>query len=228
MTRRLCRASVRRPPVIGLIALLFLALTACSGGVTPSAEIQVSCPRALLGLDQLSGPGFETTEPTHLVSSDGDPGGVPASAGVPRPRMVAEVRYFRQVRDLATANGPVDIIARASCYSDSGAASRALAFATSARDRRAGELPVAPGPLGDEAHANLRQATSAAGTELDQVTLEWRLSTVVNRLVVRGRTGAFGLIDVLALAARQDENELAVPTVAPALPSPASSATPPG
>ncbi|MFN2451607.1 MAG: hypothetical protein ABR541_04570 [Candidatus Dormibacteria bacterium] len=227
MIRRLGCPRNGGPQVAGAIALL-LALTACSGGVTPPAAIEVSCPRALLGLDQLSGPGFEATEPSHLVGSDGDPGSVSASAGTPRPRTVAEVRYFRRVRDLATANGPVDITARASCYPDTGSASRALEIAARARDRLPGELPVAAGPLGDEAHADLRQATSAAGTELDQVTLEWRLSTVVNRLVVRGRAGAFGLSDVLALAARQDENELALPMLTPQPSSPDSSRTPPG
>lgn len=209
-------------PVLSLVGLS-LGLCACAGGAAPATTLAVSCPQALLGLDQIGRSGFEVQDAPHLLQ-DSAPDAPPSWPGG-RPRSAAEVRYFRPVRDLATSNGPIDITARATCYGDTGTASRALWALGAAQDRSPGELPLSTDPLGDEAHADLRRARTQDRTPLAQLTLRWRLSTVVNTLTVRGREVSFGLGDVLALGARQDENELAITTPAP--PSPLSTTSPP-
>jgi len=209
------------------LACLVLALSGCGGGAVPPGTLTVACPQALLGIDQIAGTGFEVQEPVHLLSgSSGD--SAPSAPGEP-PRSAAEVRYFRPVRDLPTSNGPIDISARAACYGDAARASRALRFLTAARHRIEGDTPLSAGPLGDEARADLQEARAPDGTRLAQITLHWRLSTVLNTLTVRGRVGAFGLRDVLALAAHQQDNELAITTNPPPAPStPATAASPAG
>ncbi|GAC1337819.1 MAG: hypothetical protein NVSMB29_02760 [Candidatus Dormibacteria bacterium] len=208
------------------LAGLALSLAGCAGGATAPAGLEVACPNALLRLDQVSGSNFQLEDPAP--STERAAGAQPSADA--HLRSAAEVRYFRPTRDLQTSNGPVDITAGAACYRDPDSASRALAALSAAGDRTPGAIPISAGPLGDEDHATVRRASAPNGTPLAQITLRWRLSTVLTTMTVRGREGAFGLSDVVGLAARQQENELAITTPSPPPPRPAGapSAAPTG
>ena len=120
----------------------------------------------------------------------------------------AVVRYFRGV-DLATANGPIDVVNTVERFAT--AAGAGTAYATDVQDLNAavGAAPISTGGLGDEAHAVSLVRTASSGVQAVQITLEWRVANVVNILVLRGRYGGTRLDDGLVLAHRTTTRELA-------------------
>jgi len=189
-----------------LLSVTCAALSACSTPTTPKSP-QVSCRDTLLRLDQVGAPDFRVDTPPHALT--------PSSVESPKVHAPAasatyEVRYFRALTELATVNGPIDVIAKAACYSETAGASNAFLHETIARERSGGK-EVSTGPLGDEARGHEVRATSGEN-HLIQITVEWRIGAVVDTVTVRGRDGATRLRDALALASRQLENQLDVET----------------
>jgi len=120
----------------------------------------------------------------------------------------AAVRYFRIV-DLATANGPIDVVNSVERFATTAGAGTAYAADVQDLDAAVGAAPISTGGLGDEAHAVSLVRTASSGVQAVQITLEWRVANVVNILVLRGRYGGTRLDDALVLAHRTTTRELA-------------------
>jgi hypothetical protein len=120
----------------------------------------------------------------------------------------AAVRYFRAV-DLATANGPIDVVNTVERFATVAGAATAYAADVQDLDAAVGAAPISTGGLGDEAHAVSLVRTASSGVQAVQITLEWRVANVVNVLVLRGRYGGTRLDDGLVLAHRTTTRELA-------------------
>jgi hypothetical protein len=118
----------------------------------------------------------------------------------------ATVRYFREVPELATANGPVDVRSTVLRFGSVGDAHAAYGGLTKRVDAVPSMVPASAGVLGDEAHADQLMSVSPQGVELIEVTITWRVENVVAQLVVRGREGGTGLSDALILAHAQAGN----------------------
>jgi len=120
----------------------------------------------------------------------------------------AAVRYFRAV-DLATANGPIDVVNTVERFATVAGAATAYAADVQDLDAAVGAAPISTGGLGDEAHAVSLVRTASSGVQAVQITLEWRVANVVNIIVLRGRYGGTRLDDALVLAHRTTTRELA-------------------
>jgi hypothetical protein len=198
----------------GGLPLTWVAVTAVLAACGVSGDAQKPPLRAtpshyLLTIDQLATPDFTVVEPLHSL----DVATLSAGDTIREREMQAEgftaaarVGFFRQA-DLATSNGPLEIIATAEAFNDSGGAHRAFGLDVQRRDASPGESPVSTGPLGDEAHADGDVTTAPGGIPVVQITLEWRVANVVNTVVVRGRYGGARLDDALLLAHRMTGNE---------------------
>jgi hypothetical protein len=116
----------------------------------------------------------------------------------------ARARYLLPAPQLATANGPLDVISVVERFGSASGAAAAYGSEIVGLDHAAGAQLLSTGPLGDAGHATIEQAAvSTTGITAVQVTLEWRSGALVNRLLVRGRQGATGLGDALILGRRQ-------------------------
>jgi hypothetical protein len=188
--------------------LLALALAGCgSGSPTPSPTLlSRSASSSLLTLDELRTPGFTVNEPVHAVASAalaGDDAALGRALHGVSLRDAATERFFRDVPELATANGPLDVRSTVLRCDATAGGHGAYAALVAHTDAVAGILAESAGALGDEAHADELRSTSPAGVPLVEVTLTWRVANVVAVLVVRGREGGTGLPDALILAHAQ-------------------------
>src|SRR5438105_3738915 len=114
-----------------------------------SGRTLVSRPatRYLLSIDQLATAGFTVTEPAHseaiaaLAATESTSQQQLRDEGF---RDAASVRYSRQV-DVATSNGPIDIIATVEIFKGTDGAHRAFARTTHRYDAETGAAPVSTG-----------------------------------------------------------------------------------
>jgi hypothetical protein len=194
---------------------VLVALGACAcGGGSPVA----SAPRLLGGdastyllhLDEIGLPGFHVEEPPRKLTA-GDIAGVDtalaadlASAGL---ISAATVRFLNPAPRLATANGPLDVVATVELLGSPAGAERIYAARVKHDDAQAGVQALSTGPLGDAAHAVVASAPLSDEVQAVQYTVTWRSANAVNVLVVRGRLGGFGLSDALSIARRQASRE---------------------
>ena len=200
-----------RAALVGLIACTAL-LSGCGSSASTGQSLSTGDPaHYLVKLSDLASPGFTIDQPAHAadaaelahenatravhLTQDG------LQAG-------AAVRYFRAV-DLATANGPIDVVSTVERFATTAGAATAYAADVQDLDAAAGAAAISTGGLGDEAHAVSLVRTASSGVQAVQITLEWRVANIVNILVVRGRYGATRLDDGLVLAHRTTTRELA-------------------
>lgn len=182
-------------------------LAACGGGGgSPSPTPVVFRGPAtsyLLGLDQLHVSEFTVAEKAQTLGeqalSDGDAQLDTAlrAAGL---QDAATVRYFRQVADLSTANGFVDVRSTVMRFGSGGAAHRAYLAEVRHTDAVPNIVPESTDALGDEAHADQLTATAPDGTQVVEATVIMRNANLVQIVVVRGRVGGTGVGDAIVLA----------------------------
>ncbi|MBV9100208.1 MAG: hypothetical protein JOZ46_02125 [Candidatus Dormibacteraeota bacterium] len=186
------------------LAAVAMLLTGCATGAAASTTLSADPLHYLLTLNDMVSPDFTAGDAAHPVDASALAGGSQAVAqrlageGL---QAAATVRYFRSV-DLATSNGPVDVIDTAERFSSAAGAASSYASDVAVLDSASGAVPVSTGHLGDEAHAVSVVRATASGLAVVQITLEWRTANVVNVLVVRGRYGGTRLDDALTLASR--------------------------
>ena len=176
----------------------------CGSAVPPPARSAVATGY-VLRLDDLPSAGFTVVEAAHRIDA-----GAVAPAGVSAATLrgdglvdAARARYLLPAPELATANGPLDVISLVERFGSTSGAAAAYASEVAALDHVAGAELLSTGPLGDAGHATIEAASVPTGITAVQVTLEWRSGALVNRLLVRGRQGATGLGDALILGRRQ-------------------------
>lgn len=163
----------------------------------------------LLQVDDLAVPGFTVAEAAHTVGATDLAGSDSAleralrDAGL---RSAASVSYLRP-EQLATANGPLDVISTTELFGDAPAAAQAYAATVRHAEAVAGSHAVSTGPLGDEAHADTLTATAADQTQVIQVTVIFRVNNAIDVLVSRGRLGGTGVGDALILAHHQAKHQ---------------------
>jgi hypothetical protein len=162
-------------------------------------------------LTDLPSPGFTIITPAHAADA-AELAGNNATRAV---RLTqdglqagAAVRYFRAI-DLATANGPIDVVNTVERFASAAEAGTVYATDVQDLDAAVGAAAISTGGLGDEAHAVSLVRTAASGVQAVQITLEWRVANLVNIIVVRGRYGGTRLDDGLVLAHRTTTRELA-------------------
>lgn len=203
-----------RAALRGVVAALLLsapALSACngSGGDTPSPTPSLftrGAARYLLTLDQLRVAGFTVAEAPHDLgfgtasAGDSQLGTALRANGM---QDAATVRYFRQVPDLATANGFLDVRSTVLSFAGAGPAHRAFLAEVRHTDEVPHIVPESTDALGDEAHGDLLTETSPDGVQVVEVSVIVRNANLVELLIVRGRVGGTSLDDALILAHRQ-------------------------
>jgi hypothetical protein len=163
----------------------------------------------VLRLDQLPAAGFVADASPHPVDATTLSGRAEVvsalrSAGLSG---AAGAHYVRPVPVLATANGPLDVVATVIAFVATGGAHDAMGRLVAELDGRPGAGAVSAGDLGAESHAVTETATAADGTRVVQVTVIWRVANLVNEMAVRGRDGGTGLGDAVIVAHRQADGE---------------------
>lgn len=189
--------------------LTVAAVSACASA--PPEGLLHGDPRTwVTRLDDMSEPGFVVVRAPHEASVDELAGGEgPAAAELRRHGLVAaaEAEYFRPVPRLATANGPISVIAEAERFADLAGAAAAYEAAVRRHDGELGAEPLSTGPLGDAAHGDALPVAGPGGVALVQETVTVRRANAVATVVVRGRLGGVGLEDALHLARLMVERE---------------------
>jgi hypothetical protein len=182
-----------------LVTVLVCAalLAACGAGASASSpEFTADPQRYLLSIDQLVSPGFTVYhQPHHVIAAGGS-------------RSTASIAFTRDT-DLAVANGPVDVEHTVERFSDAPEAADVFARDATVLDATQGAVPMSTGPLGDQAHADSLVRTTSSGVQAVQITLEWRVTNLLNVVVIRGRYGGTRLEDALILAQRVTATESA-------------------
>ena len=119
----------------------------------------------------------------------------------------AMARYLQPAPVLATANGPLDVVATVVAFSGVSGAHQGMQRLTAQVDARPGVGQVSAGDLGSESHATTQTATASDGTVVVEITVLWRVANLLNEMVVRGRQGATGVGDAVIIANRQAAGE---------------------
>ncbi|MHB8718771.1 MAG: hypothetical protein ACYDAC_07760 [Candidatus Dormibacteria bacterium] len=183
-------------------------LAACGQGA--AAERAPAPPvTQLLTVDQLVAPDFSADVPAHAITAaavtalDGTGAALLQGNGW---RGAAQVDFFRQDSNLAQLDGPVEIQDTAVAFASAAGAHAVFAGDAVHLDSVPGSIAVSTGALGDEAHATQRVVT-VAGVDAVEFTVEWRVGSLVDILVVRGRWGGTRLADALLLAHTQTSTE---------------------
>jgi hypothetical protein len=191
----------------GVAATLSLLLVACSGdGPSPSptpTAFRGAASSYLLGLDQIHVAGFVVQEAAHSVgpqSAAADDAQLALALRAAGMQDGATVRYFRDVSDLGTANGFVDVRSTVLRFADAGAAHRGYLAEVRHTDAVPSLVPESTDVLGDESHSGQIVATSPEGVQVVEVTVVMRHANLVEVLVVRGRLGGTSQADALVLA----------------------------
>ena len=209
-------AVVAGPGVARVAACLFacaVLLSACGDSTASAGQpLRTADPaHYLVKLSDLPSPDFTVNTPAHAADAAELAGNNATRAvrltqdGV---QAGAMVRYFRAV-DLATANGPIDVVNTIERFATAAGAGAAYHADVQDLDAPTGAAPISTGGLGDEAHAVSLVRAATSGVQAVQITLEWRVANVVNILVLRGRYGGTRLDDALVLAHRITTRELA-------------------
>lgn len=163
----------------------------------------------VLRLDQLPTAGFTAVMPPRVLdvgalSADTTVQGAITKDGLSG---VAGAEYVNEVPVLATANGPLDVVATVAAFGAAAGAHTAMARLAAALDARSGATGISAGDLGAESHAVTQAATATDGTRVVQVTVLWRVANLVNVMAVRGRAGGTGVGDAIVIATRQAAGE---------------------
>jgi hypothetical protein len=204
------------------VAVLALA-TACAQ--SPGAALSTAPPgRYLLTIDELQTADFVVSEGEHPVGPDWLSRAASTDVKTAGFQVGAEVMFLRPVGALSLSNGPTDVRATVVRFIDADAAQRALAAEVAGLDGRPGAQAISTGPLGDAAHA-ISEVATLQGVEVVQITVVWRARNLVNSIVLHGRYGGARLDDALALAHKQNQNEL---NGGPPLPTSSATPTPRG
>jgi hypothetical protein len=163
----------------------------------------------VLRLDQMPTSGYTAAATPHAV----DPSTIFAGAAdvttLRRAGMgqAAMARYLQPAPVLATANGPLDVVATVIAFSGVSGAHQGLQRLAAQVDARPGAGQVSAGDLGAESHATTQTATASDGTVVVEITVLWRVANLVNEMVVRGREGGTGVGDAVIVASRQAAGE---------------------
>lgn len=183
----------------------------CGGGAAaPGPVLLHRAPVSyVLPLDRLPAAGFVAAEAPHPAAAAalwGQAGmqGALRAAGLSG---VASAHYVREVPELATANGPLDVIATVAAFAAAAGAQDGMRRVVAELDARPGAGALSAGDLGDQSHAITETALAGDGTRVVQMTVVWRVVNLVNEMAVRGRLGGTGLGDAIALAGRQSAAE---------------------
>jgi len=163
----------------------------------------------VLRLDRLPAAGFiaatapQTVDPATVFAEGA------ALTALRRAGMggAASAHYLRPVNELATANGPLDVVATVIGFSGVEGAHQGMTRLAAQLDARSGVGEVSAGDLGAESHAVSRTATAADGTVAVEVTVIWRVGNLLNEVAVRGREGGTGVGDAVDIAHRQADGE---------------------
>ena len=198
---------VRQLRIAAWVALLPMAACNGSGGPVASPSLLTKPASAyLLTLDELRVPSFTVDEPAHTVGYDSVSAGDPQLSTTLHAAALQDAsttRFFREVSELGTANGFIDVRSTVLRFPTTGAAHRAYLAETRHTDAVHGIVGESTDALGDEAHADQLTATSPDGVQLIEVTVIVRNANLVELLIVRGRLGGTSLADALTLAHRQ-------------------------
>jgi hypothetical protein len=193
-----------------IFAVVTVAVCSCGASGSVGQPQRTGSPlHYLLTIDQLATPDFTVVEPPHSVDA-----ATLTRGDVTQQRSLkdqgfaaaASVSFFRQA-DLATSNGPLEVIATVESFGSPDGAHHIYGADTQRRDASQGESPVSTGSLGDEAHADTEVSTAPSGIPAVQITIEWRVANLIDLLVVRGRYGGTRLADALLLAHRMTTGE---------------------
>jgi len=163
----------------------------------------------VLRLDQLPAAGFTAAATPHVVgpstvfSAEADVTAL-QRAGLSG---AASARYLQPAPVLATANGPLDVVATVVAFSGVAGAHQGMLALTAQVDGRPGAVTVSAGDLGAESHAVTQSATASDGTVVVEITVLWRVANLLNEMVVRGRQGGTGVGDAVVIANRQAGGE---------------------
>jgi hypothetical protein len=163
----------------------------------------------VLKLDQMPAPGFVADMPPRAVDASTIFASAADVAALRRVGMseTASARYLRPAPVLATANGPLDVVATVITFSGVSGAHRGMATLSAQVDAHPGAAADSAGNLGAESHAVTQTATASDGTVVLEVTVVWRVANVLNEMVIRGRQGGTGVGDAVEVAARQAAGE---------------------
>jgi hypothetical protein len=163
----------------------------------------------VLKLDQLPAAGFVADTAPQAVAASMLSSDTSVVAGLGRDGLqgVATAHYVRPQPELATANGPLDVVATVATFASAAGAHTAMGVLAGAADSRPGAGAVSAGDLGAESHAVTETATAPDGTRVVQVTVIWRVANVLNEMAVRGRLGGTGVGDAVVIAHRQADAE---------------------
>jgi hypothetical protein len=198
-----------RVALLGVVGAALLSGCSGSGGDSPAPTPAVFTRGAasyLLGIDQLRVAGFTVAEAPHAVGFGAASAGDSQLSVALRANGLqdgATVRYFRDVPDLATANGFIDVRSTVLRFAGGGPAHRAFLAEVRHTDAVPHVVPESTDALGDEAHGDLLTVTDADGVQVLEATVMVRNANLVELLVVRGRVGGTSLDDALILAHRQ-------------------------
>lgn len=210
-----------------LAAVIAAGAAAC--GSSPSRQLSGDPATWLIGLDQLASPDFTVSQAVRSIDPATFSAGDSGLAGALQQdgwQAGATVQYFRDVGAIASANGPVQVIAIAIRFPGSDGASDAFHRDIVSRDRLPGAVQASTGDLGDEAHSDSITASAADGTRLVEVSVDFRVANVLNVITVRGRYGGTRLDDALVLAHRQASNEINGPPSPTPVPTPTVTPSP--
>jgi hypothetical protein len=197
------------------IALAAGVLAGCGSAIssTSTARLLTGDPvRYLVQIDDLSAPGFTVAEAARattaaeIAGSDSSLAGALHDGGL---KGAAVVRYLHAEPQLATANGPLDVISTVELLASGDGAAEAYASAVRHADAVSGAVAVSTGPLGAQAHADMLVATASDQTQVVQFTVTFRVANAVDVLVTRGRLGGTAIADALIIAGKQAARETA-------------------
>jgi hypothetical protein len=176
---------------------------------TPVPLLHGTAVGYVLRLDEIPTAGFTADMPPQSVDPSTVFGSAADLTALRRAGLsgAASARYLQPAPVLATANGPLDVVATVITFSGVPGAHRGMAALTRQVDERPGAAAVSAGNLGAEAHAVTQTATASDGTVVLEVTVLWRVANVLNELVIRGRQGGTGIGDAVAIANRQAAGE---------------------
>jgi hypothetical protein len=176
---------------------------------TPPAVLHGAPVSYVLRLEQLPTAGFTAVMTPRVLEASALSSESAVASAVEKDGLggVAGAEYVNEVPVLATANGPLDIVATVASFSAASGAHAAMARLAAALDARSGASAVSAGDLGAESHAVSQAATATDGTPVVQITVLWRVANLVNAMAVRGRVGGTGIGDAVIIANRQAAGE---------------------
>ncbi|MBJ7593370.1 MAG: hypothetical protein JF886_00670 [Candidatus Dormibacteraeota bacterium] len=200
-----------------MAACVVTVVAACGQAAAPTV-LRGEPSTYLLTIDQMVSPDFAlSTSPHPLTAADvaGTISGVVQQLNAAGFLAGSGEEFFRAAGSLAEANGPLQVRDSVEEFASPAGAATVYSADVARLDAVAGARAASTGALGDAAHATTRTVTASDGTVVVELTVEWRVDNLVDRLVVRGRNGGTRLDDALLLTHRQTVTELGLATPRP-------------